>query len=114
MTNEFDDAEIHEFSEVRGILEPLPGTADRVVSAALELGRRRRRPRAAAAGVVIVSAAAAFALLIRSHGKSTPEVHMSNAGSVVFVETSRGERWAISGSRLTSKKPIVIAKGEVR
>ena len=112
MTNDFTDDEIHELSEIRGLLEPLPGTAERVVSAALELGRKRR-PHVALTGIAIAIAAAAFALLIRSHGRSTPEIQISNAGSVVFV-ISRETRWAISGSRLASKKSIVIAKGEDR
>jgi hypothetical protein len=111
MTDDFADDEIHELLVIRSLLEPPTGAADRVVSAALELGQRRRRPRVAAAGVAIAAGAAALALLARSRGKSTPRIQMSNAGSVVFVETDRGQRWAISGSRFANKKSIVIAKG---
>lgn len=114
MKDELDEGAARDLALIRRALEPHPGAAARVISAALESGQRRRGRRALAAGFAAVAIAAGVALAIRSRDKTLPAIRMGNSGGVVFVETGRGERWAISGSHLAGQKLEIVGKGEGR
>lgn len=114
MSEELDERADEDLAAVRAALNPPSEAVSRIVSRALQRGRRNRAPRAIVAGCVIATLAIAAALTFHFRAKADASIRMGNAGSVVFVDTGAGASWAVCGSRRAGSTSIVITKGESR